>query len=76
MIFTVTMQTPDALERATQETAEASADTEGMEFFEKEQEINAVAEELRKSCEKWFKYGEVLTVEIDLSEGTCKVLEN
>ena len=58
MKFRVTMKTPDVLESVIDADMPAGVDTL----------------ELRNLCKKWFKYGELLTVEIDVEAETCTVL--
>lgn len=58
MRFKVQMKTPDALHYA----------IKGLARDEDQ------AEQLHDHCQKWFKYGELLTVEIDTVEGTCTVV--
>jgi hypothetical protein len=31
-------------------------------------------EEVRQACEKWVRYGEYITVEVDTEAGTCTVI--
>jgi len=58
MKFRVTMKTPDALDSVIDADMPAGVDTL----------------EIHNLCKKWFKYGELLTVEIDVEAETCTVL--
>ena len=60
MKFQVTLKCPDALEQSFADVVACDSP-----------EWNVV----RKQCEKWFKYGELLTVEIDTEADTCTVLK-
>lgn len=72
MKFKVTMKCPDSLDTAIEE---ACTDEIGGPDISEEHDI-AFDELFRKTnrlCEKWFRYGEYITVEIDTEEGTCVV---
>ena len=58
MQFRVTMKTPDALDEAIE--ASVPDDT--------------AAESVRALCSQWFRYGEVITLEIDTNAATCVVI--
>lgn len=59
MKITVSMKCPDALDQAINEATST---------MQEEAEI-------KKLCDKWFKWGEYVTLEIDTDTGTCVVLE-
>jgi ABC-type amino acid transport substrate-binding protein len=59
MKITVSMKCPDALDQAINDA------TDTMQEWA----------EIKKLCEKWFKWGEYVTLEIDTDAGTCIVLE-
>lgn len=59
MIITINMKTTDCVENAVND---ASSDPE------ERAEINELAE-------KWFEYGEAVTLELDTVRGTCRVVE-
>jgi hypothetical protein len=67
------MKTPDAIEYAIDDAVEA-ADIP-------EEDVAEVKETIREKLAKWFKYGEVLSLEFDISlevgndEATAKVIE-
>lgn len=73
MIFRVTMKCPDALERAIEEAAKNEMYGEIDEDRDYEQYRQHV-EEATVLCNKWFKYGEYITVEIDTEAKTCVVV--
>lgn len=58
MKFQISLKTPDAVENA----------LTGLNMDEHEQEAT------KKMCERWFKWGEYLTVEVDTEKQTCVVL--
>ena len=62
MKFRVTMKTPDALEQTIEEV-EDQLTVRGKSISD-----------VQDLCEKWFKYGESLTVEIDTEAQTCVVV--
>jgi hypothetical protein len=67
MKFTVTMKTPDVLDEPIRETCEAATSDEREQgYFESE---------IKEICNRWFEYGEYLTVEVDTDKKTCRVLE-
>lgn len=59
------MKSPDALNYAIKEAFEDEEDTD----------FNDV-NEVKQLCERWFQYGEYLTVEIDTEKKTCTVVGN
>ena len=75
------LKTPDALDTAIRNMAQEEIDTivannnnyddeELDEIFEK------IVRESTRKAEKWFRYCETLTLEIDFAKETCKVIEN
>lgn len=76
MKFTVSMKTPDALERAIYEAlseeSEATQDPETGEYSDTEA-VDNKAEDIKNLCKKWFRYNEHVTLEIDTVEQTCTV---
>lgn len=76
MKFKVTFKDPDALDE--QVRIEVNKDLQGLGLDD--DEVEAVfelrCEKVHNKIEKWFQYGEYLTVEIDTDAGTCTVLEN
>ena len=76
MIFTVTMKDPDTLHDAIYEAVKQSLDGQEMDAEEREAVGDVRAEKAHEVCQKWFKYGEYLTVEIDTGTQTIRVLEN
>lgn len=64
MKFQASMKCPDALDRAIEEAAKDIPNGGRDE---------AIAS-AKKICEKWFKYGEYLTVEVDTEAKTCNVI--
>lgn len=67
MIFRISMKTPDAVEYG----IKSALEYEDMDEYEAE----AREDELKELCEKWFEFGECVTIEINTEEGTAKVLE-
>jgi hypothetical protein len=74
MKFRVYMKTPDALDRAIADAVHLVPVPEGRRHEEGRflDEMYGHAELL---CKAWWKDGELLTVEVDTSEGTCVVVE-
>ena len=64
--LTVTMKSPDALSEAINE-AVAGVENEG--------ERQEIKDWLRIKCQRWFEYGEYLTVDIDVDTEACVVRE-
>lgn len=58
MKFQVSMKCPDALDYAIKEAAQNEDETA----------------DAKRAADKWFKYGEYLTVQIDTDAGTCTVM--
>ena len=75
MKFQVTFKDPDSLYDAINDALD-NEEFNGLA----EDELNAVKEIRRQSiaedCQKWFEWGEYLTVEIDTEEETCTVVPN
>lgn len=74
MKFRVTMKDPDVLDDAIREALESTA-FDGMSEKEVELVRDDRAEACRNLCNRWFEYGEYLTVEIDTEAKTCVVVE-
>jgi hypothetical protein len=74
MIFRVTMKDPDTLHDAIQD-AVAKLPMNGLDDDEAELVREKRAEKVGELCGKWFEWGEYLTVEIDTTSGTCRVIE-
>lgn len=76
--FTVTMKTPDALESSIkdavvdsiQEDLDNERDSTNSDYA-----IGKGVADTTELCRKWFKYGEVVVLEIDTEKQTCTVLE-
>lgn len=76
MKLEVTWKTPDATDYTIREAAErAVEDQEGVDSEERDWLIQNQAEALSEALERWVGYGEVITVEFDLTAGTATVLE-
>lgn len=75
MKFRVTMKDPDTLHDAINDAVRA--EVAKLELTDAD-EVEAVAENRRekvgKLCDKWFEYGEYLTVEVDTDAQTCVVV--
>ena len=76
MKFKVTMKDPDTLYDAIGEAVEqAVSDTIGVgDQDEREALIKVRVDKVKIICNKWFEYGEYLTVEIDTDAKTCTVV--
>lgn len=76
MKLEVTWKTPDATDYTIREAAErAVEDQEGVDSEERDWLIQNQAEALSEALERWVGYGEVVTIEFDLTAGTATVLE-
>lgn len=64
MKFRITMKTPDALE----DEINHQACSDGSNA------PDLVAASAMTTCERWFKYGEMVTLEIDTDSETCTVV--
>lgn len=66
MKFQVTLKCPDALEQKISDNlSDANNGYTSADEYHK----------IMNQCEKWFKYGELLTVEIDTEADTCVVIK-
>ena len=76
MKFKVTMKDPDTLGDAINDAVMAEVEAiPGLETQEERQRVVELREDAaRKLCQKWFEYGEYLTVEIDTDAGTATVV--
>ena len=72
MIFRVTMKDPDTLYDAINEAVENGLDN--FKFEEAETLKDVRFEEAQEVANKWFDYGEYLTVEIDTDKETIRVV--
>lgn len=77
MKLQITMKTPDcvhyAIEEAKQQAREEVENEHDRETFD--EEMAGTFDSWKELCEKWFRYGEELTLEIDTDEETIRVLE-
>ena len=74
MKFSVTMKDPDTLNDAIAD-AIASLHVDGLDADELEDVRERRKNKVRSLCGKWFRYGEYLTVEIDVDAETCTVVD-
>ena len=74
MKFKVQMKDPDTLEDAIDEAVKKIV-IEGVDKEEIEMIREHRKDSIRGLCNKWFEYGEYLTVEIDTDANTCTVIE-
>lgn len=76
MIIHVQVKCPDALERAVEEECENQLGypPPGQEEEDESRYKKMVAETM-ELAERWFRYGEVVTLCIDTERGTCSVNE-
>lgn len=70
MKFTVVMKTPDVLDRAVKDALLGANPSLG------NHELKDEAFALKEVCEEWFRYGEMVTLEIDTEARTCRVVPN
>ncbi len=76
MKFRVTMKDPDGCYYSFKEAAMISVNESGIEDGdEREALTESRLEKIKKACEKWFRYDEYLTVEVDTDAKTCVVIE-
>jgi hypothetical protein len=76
MKLTITWKTPDAGDYAIREAAEDAL--EGRTDLDSEERawlIQEQAEALSEALTQWVQYGELITIEFDLTAGTATVLE-
>lgn len=70
----ITFKDPDALNDCIRESIERE-DISGLSDAEKDAVIEVRINKAREICDRWFRYGEYLTVEVDVDEETITVLE-
>jgi hypothetical protein len=74
MKFTVTMKDPDTLHDAIVEAVKEEVDRiPALDDDEKEDVTESRTVKVVAICNKWFDYGEYLSVEIDTDAETCVV---
>lgn len=73
MIIEITMKTPNILD-SIKKQVESNIISELLDY-EKEEFLENQIEKAKELSEKWFKYEEYLTVEIDTEKETCIVKE-
>lgn len=71
MKIQVTLKTPDCLENAAEEYARNCL---GKESHNEKYYLEDKRAEFMKLCDKWFSYGECLTVEIDTSKEEIRIV--
>lgn len=77
MIVRIPFKCPDALEEAIESEVEDSlprSDDPDKDALIDE-EFDEIVSDLKKKAEKWFRYGETVTLVIDFDEMTCIVEE-
>ena len=75
MKFQVTMKDPDVLNDVIEEALVNEVDEIfGLDTNERQALVEERSEKIRDICKKWFRYGELLTVEVDTDAATCTVL--
>jgi hypothetical protein len=71
------MKCPDSLDQAIYEFVNDILD---QETFEDQEDFNyeheRLVEKYKEKANKWFKWGELVTLEMNFEENTCKVVEN
>lgn len=71
----VTMKCPDSLDQAIYEFVNDILDQETIEDNEDyDYEHERLTEKYKEKAKKWFKWGELVTLEMDFEENTCKVV--
>ena len=73
MKFRVTFKTSDALDAAISEALDIES---GEDYSEEIDDEQIDPSEIKEICHKWFRYVEVVTLEIDTENLTCVVVEN
>lgn len=77
MKIKVTMKDPDVLHDAIRRSVRNELEKiEGLDEDERESMEDARIEKAADKCSRWFRWGEYLTVEVDIDAGTCTVLED
>ena len=75
MKIQITMKNPDCIFDAVDRAAKDSADAvEGISAEERAELVESRFEEIGLAIEKWVKYGEYITVEIDTVLRTAQVI--
>ena len=75
MRIIITMKNPDCVSDAVDRAAiESAEEVGGISSEEREELIESRKEEVNLALEKWVKYGEYITVEIDTVLNTATVL--
>jgi len=77
MKIQISVKTPYAVEQAINQAVEREdidRDCDGKEPMD-EDERYEFEEGIKEACDKWFRYGELATIEIDTDTGEAKVLE-
>lgn len=69
MKFRVTLKTPDVLDEAIQAAVDVSLQDDTSET-----DREALQDAAAEACALWFRYSELLTVEIDTEALTCVVV--
>ena len=74
------MKCPDSLRNSIETMAEGEIGGGNPEDLEEQEELDAEFDNLVSKClrkaEKWFRYGEYVTVELDFENNTCTVVES
>lgn len=78
MKFTVTFKDPDgpcnSIEEAGEQCARSVSGFDQMHEDEQQDLIESRREKIKKLCDRWFRYGEYVDIEIDTDAGTATVL--
>lgn len=74
------MKCPDSLRSAIEQMAEDEIGGGDRDNLEQQEELDAEFDNLVSKClrkaERWFRYGEYVTVELDFDKNTCTVVES
>lgn len=74
MIIQLSTKTPGLLEHALSDLRQNLSDPEYSEFMENEFDRDVQLYDAEKKLERFIKYGEVITIEVDLSTGRATVM--
>ena len=75
MKLQITMKHPDCVQDAIDSAIQSSPELKELTDDTYDKEADRLERRLKRACERWFKYDEYLTVEIDLENNTCEVIQ-
>lgn len=71
----VMMKCPDSLEDAIREYVDNIIEEDIDNEEDYNYEYDRLKEKYKEKANKWFKWGELVTLEMDFEQNTCKVVE-